>query len=250
MAAPVRAVSNSTFPRQSSARGRQALPALTVEVPPAPLIVFPAEREPSAPPSPTRSRTIRFNSRVRIRSLRHSSHHRPRNADHATRSESAELTKSENLDEYDSDSSSISVALHESSSHQPVLSPLPKSAGQGEPESRTALFLGPSYGWSEHTPLLAKGSDSQNPLLQNHRRYSSDPALSSAALARAQAVAKRTEEDVRCAQIEQPYLSFRVSPVIADAPCISKALQWWCWKFRQDICCCFCSDDDDDDPYD
>ncbi|KZW01981.1 hypothetical protein EXIGLDRAFT_760212 [Exidia glandulosa HHB12029] len=227
-------------------------PALTLDLtgarPPPPHLVFhPPELE-SEPTSPTsRARTIRFHSRVRIASGRRSHSGsagtstpgglRTRSASRESRVSTSSASTSDS--DYDSDSSSVSAPLRDSrqrSAHDPP-SPMPppppaQSESESEPQ-QTYIILGPTYGWSEHTPLLPKRFLQPQRPRGPSRRYDSQAELN-AELERARAAAKRTEEDVRCSTMDRGWLS----------------LQWWGWKLRREVCCCFLDDDDDDHDYD
>lgn len=273
-----------------SERGRPRAPRnLTLQVPPRIPIIFPSDTaslretahssEPSSPTSPPRQRTIRFKSRVRIGSLRHS-FRGPSTTDRSPESTpglqsatnsapiSARSNSGDDDDGSDSDSSSILVPLHESRPSLPMPSPMPPSTPaqsspvtiiapklpQPESDQHAYLVLGPSYGWSEHTPLLPKQLllPPSGPRT-SHRRYNSDPRLNNAALARAQAAAKRTEEDVWFEHMPgNPYLSVQASTLPSGCPVWSLTIcfqQWWWWKLRHECCCCVVEDDEDDGYY-
>ncbi|KAH7104803.1 hypothetical protein BKA62DRAFT_693484 [Auriculariales sp. MPI-PUGE-AT-0066] len=228
-------------------RGRSASRHLRLELPiQPPITVFPNAQQSPATSTGSRQRAIRFRSRVRIGSLRHSSHR-------GYRSEMSERTYTDaqhgtdtphdNPDAYsDSDTSSITVPLHGPRSTPQLHSPLPPSLTQPptmappqpsrpmreEVENPTFVLLGPSYGWTEHTPLLPKRILPQAPRGKgtHHRRLNSDAALNKAALARAQAAAKRTEEDVRIDRIDRPYLSLNVRWRIQRLVCITQVVSF------------------------
>lgn len=226
------------------ARNPQLSLDLTGAGPPPPALVFhPAEpdsqpQSPASPASPSRSRIIRFKSRVHIASSSRPRHSYGNTSGTRTRSASPESrratsTASDSDSDAASDSSSLSAPLRDDT-HRSVHEPpspmpnLPHAAAQEQQPTATYVVLGPAYGWSEHTPLIPKGFLRPQRPRGSSSHYGSDAELN-AELARAQAAAKRTEEDVRCSQMKHGWLSY----------------QWWWWKMRQELFCC-CADDDDE----